>query len=236
MVDLFDEIKEDVARERYADLWNKHGKFIIGAAVAVVLGTAFGVFFKDHMRKTREAEGDMLFTASMQVEENDYKAAAATLDDLITGGSKEMSAIARLNKAAALIDEGKNAEAVDIYKEMAGDAGTPKELTQVAELLYIYYQNSEGFSAIESLKKLNNDDNPFRYSVAEMLASKYLETGNKKEALNIFGLLLQDKNTPSNMRRRANEMVEALGIASEPDVQENGEKSKIEEDAKNGNS
>ena len=37
---LFKEIDEDLRQQKYADLWKKYGKFVIGAAVALVVGVA----------------------------------------------------------------------------------------------------------------------------------------------------------------------------------------------------
>ena len=40
MADIFQEIEEDLKRERVEVLWEKYGNWVIGAAVAIVLATA----------------------------------------------------------------------------------------------------------------------------------------------------------------------------------------------------
>ncbi len=37
MADIFDEIDEDLKRDRAQELWARYGKFVIAAAAAVVL-------------------------------------------------------------------------------------------------------------------------------------------------------------------------------------------------------
>lgn len=40
MSDIFQEVEEDVRRERYEKLWKKYGNYIIALAVLIVAGVA----------------------------------------------------------------------------------------------------------------------------------------------------------------------------------------------------
>ena len=57
MADIFREVDEDIRRERYAKLWKAYGRYVIGAALALVIGVAATIGWREYTRAQREADG-----------------------------------------------------------------------------------------------------------------------------------------------------------------------------------
>ena len=56
MSDIFQEVDEEVRRDKAAEFWKKYQNLIIGAAVLIVLATA-GYRYYDNRRLAAEASG-----------------------------------------------------------------------------------------------------------------------------------------------------------------------------------
>ena len=51
MADIFDEIDEELKRDRTQELWTKYGKYVIAAAATVVLGVGASQGFQAWTRE-----------------------------------------------------------------------------------------------------------------------------------------------------------------------------------------
>ena len=40
MADIFDEIEEDLRRDRMKEIWQRYGNYILGLAVLIIIGVA----------------------------------------------------------------------------------------------------------------------------------------------------------------------------------------------------
>ena len=66
MTDFIEEVDEDLRRDYYKRLWEKYGKFVAAAAVALVVGVAGTVAYRD-WAKTRRAEDTRKLIESIQL-------------------------------------------------------------------------------------------------------------------------------------------------------------------------
>ena len=106
MSDIFKEVEEDVRRERYVKLWKDYGKYVIAGALAIVLGTAAGVGWRDY--KSSQREGDS--TAFLQAVELDraeaHAEAAQAFATLARSAGSGYVTLALFHQAAALVVAG----------------------------------------------------------------------------------------------------------------------------------
>ena len=63
MSDVFQEVDEDLRRDRAAKLWKRYGIFVIAAAVAIVIATGGYVAWKNYRTKQLTAQGDAFIQA-----------------------------------------------------------------------------------------------------------------------------------------------------------------------------
>jgi len=209
--DLFDEIKEDVRKEKYALLWEKFGNYVLGACLSIVLITAGVVSWKGYSKGVSEEQGSKLFFAEREVENDNIEAAYAIYDELINEGRAEYASIAGLKKAALLVDEGRKDEASLLYQKISDISGAPIEIKELAGLLYIYSLDNEGAELSEqTIEKLSKKKHPWRFSAAEFSAFRALKENNNDEAKELFNALLGDPLTPPGIRKRSQNMIDAI--------------------------
>lgn len=214
MPDLLDEIKEDLSREKYAQIWHKFGNYIIGAAVASLILTGGGVAYNQYMQTRYTAYSDALFEANHSKQPDALK----KYDELIANGNGTYKAIAGLRKAALLLSDSKNTEALAAYKKVADDSGSPQELKDVAKLLYIAISSNaetSGQDAKDSAMQQYMQDSLggssiFKYSAMEISAFKEMNNHNYTKAKDIFSTLANNPDAPQNVRGRAREMLDAI--------------------------
>ena len=102
MGDIFREIDEDLRQERFERLWKRYGKFIVGAAVAVVLIVG-GYKAWEHYSLKQKEESSMQYWSAMQLLNDGKKEdAAALFGSLVKNGTSGYRILAKFQKTAML--------------------------------------------------------------------------------------------------------------------------------------
>jgi hypothetical protein len=209
---LFKEIDEDLRQQKYAVLWKKYGKIIIGVIIALVLGVASVKGWESYSLNLKTADSNLLSSALKSIDRDKTGNAIAVLDNLIKSGSAGYSILAQFNRAAILVKKGEKKKAVNSYLEIAEDTRIEKVLRDMALIKSAYlgleYENSNVF--IEKLSKLMNINNTWRHSAKELSALFAQKSDNKIRAYQLYKELADDPTAPTNMRSRAAEMAMIL--------------------------
>jgi len=209
--DLFREVDEEVRQDQYLQLWKQYGVYIAGVVLAIILITVSVVVWRDMQRSELEANGEEMLAALAVVEERPDEA----LDQLAAlgdEGTKGYRLLARLREAALLSERGDARSAVAIYDTVAADSGHAQIYRDLAKLLSV----SHGMSIMDRgevedrLTPLVGDDNPWRYSARELVATAVMATGDTAVAREAFQALVDDVDAPSGVRARAAEMLAIL--------------------------
>jgi len=209
--DLFREVDEEVRQDQYLKLWKQYGVYIAGVVLAVVLITVGVVVWRDLQRSELEADGEEMLAALAVAEERPDEALdkLAALGD---EGTKGYRLLARLREAALLSERGDARSAVDIYDTVAADTGQAQIYRDLAKLLSV----SHGMSIMDRgevedrLAPLVGDDNPWRYSARELVATAVMASGDTAAAREAFQALVDDVDAPSGIRARAAELLAIL--------------------------
>lgn len=223
MPDLLDEIKDDLFREKYSLLWEKYGNYIIGAALAAIILTGFGVAGNKYMNSRYESYSDALYEADTAQGEDAIK----KYDGLMENGNGTYKAIAGLRKAALLLKDSKNPEALAVYKKVIEESGGPKELKDVAKLLYISVSSNlavgnkeyNDADAKKYLEENSKGNNVFKYSSMEIEAFKEIDNNNYTKAKDIFSKLVENPEAPANIKNRAREMIDAIANMNDSGIE-----------------
>lgn len=194
MSDLFQEIMDDVRADRAGELWKKYGKWVIYAAVSIVIVTAAVVFWNYHKRETAMRETAIYLSATEALEKGDGTRALALLDGMSVSGKSPFYSLVLLKKSQSLEAMGKHDDAKkmlvelaarndiygDIGKVMLGNADAPKEAA------------------------------PLLYTRSEWAAWDLVAKGDNAKAAEQFALLAKKENAPANLRERAHMMANYL--------------------------
>jgi hypothetical protein len=211
--DVFQEVDEELRRDKAAELWKRYGNYVLGAAIAVVIGTAGYVVWRDYDRKQAIAHSTAFFDAAALTVAGDPAKAISAFDTLAQGGSGGYAALARLREAGLKSAAGDREAAAAAYVAVAEDGRAPQELRDLARLL-ASLQTIEAMAPGEldgRLRALRADGSPWRHSATELVALATLRAGDAAKARELFAKISDDPAAPAAMRGRAAEIIASLG-------------------------
>jgi hypothetical protein len=211
--DIFREIDEDLRRDRVENLWRRHGRLVIGAAVLLVVGTGGFQVWRHSQQSTAEAAGLAYFKA-VQLAEQDPAAAAASFEGIGAGKAAGYAVLARIQAAVIKLKNGGDKPGgMAGLRAVAADSGVDQPYRDLALLLSAEYaiDDEPAASIIERLKPLTAESNPWRFSARELTALAEIKGGDKAAGIKTYQQLADDLDAPAGLRARATAIVEALG-------------------------
>lgn len=202
MSELFREIEQDIRNERWQRLWHSFGKAMVAISLAIVLGTAGGVAWKDWRKSRAEERTDRLLRAVERMEAGDYKGGIGLFDATIEDDASPYAEMALLRKAGAQALGKDEKSAAATYETLAarragGEARVFVEL-----------------GALMAGKPMPAKDAVFNYTGRTAEAWRLLDAGKKDEAVAMFAALRDDKDAPVSLRQRARLALEHLAPAT----------------------
>ena len=212
-MDILEEIKADLERERFARLWQRYGYILLVGIVAIILATASVVWWKSHMLAKQEEIGNQFEAASIASRKNELSNALALFDHLATEGKGNAATLALLNKAAILVKQDKKEEAIQVYDSVVAQKGSNKALHEFALLLSVYLRmesGDTGDAVIAQLESLTIPGSVWRSSALELKGLYALRIGDKQQARDVFSMLEKDTETPVAMKERATALMSEL--------------------------
>ncbi len=210
---LFREVDEDLRKDKLQALWKRYGAVVIAGCVALVLGTAGSVFWRDYQAGQRSADSARFAAAIDLVERGDNAAAVDAFVALADDAGGGYALLARFHEAAARAETGDGRGAVAVYDGIAADGGPDQVYRDLAALMAaMQLANSASAADIETrLQALLADDNPWRFSARELIAAVAVREGRTAAAVESFRTLAEADEAPPGLRARARQMLDALG-------------------------
>lgn len=217
MSDIFREVDEDVRKDQVAALWKKYGAYVIAAAVALVLGTAASVAWREYRAGVRDKEAQAYLDAVKALHDSDTGTAMGELSKLAADGDTGYATLARLQEAAALERAGDSQAAVADYDALAADDDAEPIYRNLARLLaaLILLDDGPADAVSAHIDPLMKPDNPWRFNAREVDAILALREGKHDAAAEKFKSLADDTEAPPGMRSRARQVLAVLGVATE---------------------
>ncbi len=212
MSDIFREVDEDLRQERYKKLWDKHGRTLIGAAVALVLAVGGFQAWKAWDQSQRIALSDRYAEALDLATEGQREAAQDRLSRLSGPDDGGYGTLAAFERARILADSGDRDGAIAIWDELASLRGIGPAFQGLAEMLSVMNQLDDGDPAeLEArLTPLTVEGGPFRATALELMAALALRQNDKDRARELYTRLADDRAAPAGLRARATQMLDAL--------------------------
>ena len=206
MADIFDEIDEELKKDKAQLLWARYGKFVIAAVAAVILAVGSAQGFK--ALKTKQAE-----TAA-----NAYQLAVAS-DDVLASLSQAMAdltdgyeMLARFRVAAAKAADGDSDGAVADYMTLAENKAIKPLYQQAALLLAVMNapDRTDPKQSQEQLAPLTATPGPWQGLALEQSAALDLKKNDPAAALEKFESILGLAELSPELRQRASQLVTIL--------------------------
>ena len=206
MADIFDEIDEDLKKDRAQQLWAQYGKYVIGICAVVILAVGghqgYGIYSANQMKKAADIYHSALNADDVISSLNN------NVDDLTDG----YKMLARFQIAAAQASAGDHADAQASYSALAEDKGIAPLYRQFAQLLSV--MNAPADTSAETLQDrlapLINAAGTWQGLALEQSASLDLQTGNINAAKTKLEQIVKLTEIPQSLRQRAQRMLDIL--------------------------
>ncbi len=184
MTDIFQEVDEEVRRDKAAEFWKKYQNFILGAAVLVVLASAGFRYWQYEKERAAEAAGDQFQAAIASYEAGRLDEANGALGKLAAEAAGGYRVLAQMTEAGAKAASNPGA-AIAAFDAIAGDASVDPLFRDAAKLRAAFLrleQPNEEQAGAAGLTALAGGDGPYRRTAELALAAQALSRGDYDEA------------------------------------------------------
>lgn len=212
MSDIFDEIEEDLKRDRLEAAWKKYGKYVIAIAVVVVLATAGNTAWR-HFQASKKAEmANQFDQAGALARSGDIDGAITALATLAQEGDG-YATLARLQQASLTAENGDKEGAIALYDAVADDGSVDPIYSGLALVLSVMHQLDSGDvdALLARLQPQLADDADWRFTARELAAGLAMRKGDKEAAASYLKQITDDAEAPQAARQRASELLQVVG-------------------------
>lgn len=206
MADIFDEIDEELKRDRAQVLWAKYGKYVLSAAAAIVLGVGASQGYNAWTKQQVETAAE---TYQAALNADDVGAALeANLSSLTDG----YAMVAKFQIAADLANKGDAVAAEQAYLALSTESGLDPLYQQAALMLSVMSAVNTGDVADlqDRLSSLTSAAGAWQALALELSAGLDLQAGDVAAAKAKIDQVLALPEIPNDLRQRAQRMALVL--------------------------
>lgn len=205
---FIEEVTEEVRRDQLFTMFRKYGWIAVLAVLLLVGGAAWKEWQAARERAAAEAFGDSVLAAQ---DANDAAAREKALSAVKAKGGQ--AAVVDLLAATAAQDAGDSKAALAKLDAVAADDTLPIAYRDLAVLKKVLIAGDEmkPDARKAALEPLSQPGRPYRPLALEQIALLAVAAGDSKSAIDQFNEILQDSDVTPGLRRRATQMIVALG-------------------------
>jgi hypothetical protein len=212
--DIFNEVDEEIRRERLRQAWERYGIYVIAVALLIVAGVGGWRGYQWWEARQAAQAGAVFETAVTLASEGKHEEAEAAFARIANEGTA-YRVLARLRQAGELARRDR-AGAAKLYDDLAADA-------RIGPVMQDLVRVRGGMVLVDtaSLEEMGQRLEPaaapgrvFRHSARELMAFAAWRAGNATATKRWYDAIIADPETPLGVRTRT-EMLMAL---SAPDA------------------
>jgi hypothetical protein len=211
--DIFQEVDEEVRRDRFNKFWKGYGVYVIAAGVALVLGTAASVGWGEYNAQRQQQDSDRFAAAIALATAGKQDEATSAFRVLSTEAQDGYALFARFRTADAQKEAWDIGGAIQTFEEITADTSVDTLYRNLASLLTIMHTIDDGEpeQLRAGLMPLLAGDGVWRHSARELSGALALRVGDRELAKIEFQKLADDVLAPPGVRARATEILQILG-------------------------
>jgi len=208
---FIEEVTEEVRRDRMFAWVKRYGWMAIAAVLLIVGAAAFNEYSKAQATAKAQAFGDSVLQAL------DLDAPSERAEALMAinaeGTPESAQSLLALLSAKEWVEADREDDAITLLQAVSDDAEVPLVYRQVASFKLLALQASDLSIQERSLgyQALIGGNPQLRVLAEEQLALLDVEQGNTKEAIAAFNAIVQDTEATAGQKRRASQLIVALG-------------------------
>ncbi len=210
LTDIFQEVEEDVRRERYEKLWKKYGNYLIALAALIVAGVAAFQAWQRYDHAQRERVSDQFQQANQLAASGNYVRAETEFSAIAKDAPSGYSNLAKLRLAGVYLAEGKRDQSVALLRQLTGLSDPILANAARLRLAWTVADASAKNDIAGILQPLMAKDNPWRFAASEVIAYVDLKDGARNQAIAEYQQIANDPAAPNILRQRAGGIAEFL--------------------------
>ncbi len=205
MADIFQEIDEELRRDRWEVLWQKYGKYLIGCAVAIVAGTAAWVGWQNYQLQQNVSVTNAMHSALAAAQAGQNEQAIEGFAGITKDGNERQVALALLQEAALRARNNDVESARGIYQSVRENSALEAPYRAIATIRSVELDLDTGDAAtmLGWLQPLGGDASEWRFAAWELSAYLEKRSGNIAAVKAHLERLRDDRDTPTAARARA---------------------------------
>lgn len=212
MADIFNEVEEDIRKQRLELLWKKFGKFLIAGAVGAMIITGV-VSYSKNAKIARETAATTAFLDAIEdMHGMTSEDAAVALSEFADDSPEGIAMLARFAAAGRAADAGNIEEATRLYDMISDDMSVPqiyKDMSAIEAILVLF----DTADVEEIGRRIDNiAATPyFQLTLAELRAMLKVKDGDLYGAEIAFEAISMNENAPAPQRDRARNLSNYFG-------------------------
>ncbi len=214
MADIFQEVDEEVRRERLKKLWDQYGYVFVALCVLIIAGVG-GWRGYEYWQAKKAGESGVAYEQAMQLAQaGKHKEADAAFARIAAGGTAGYRVLARLREATELAQTDQKA-AVGAYDALAADKNAGQIIEDLAAVRAgLLLVDGAPYSEMQKrLEPLAGSNRSFRHTARELLALSAWKTGDLATARKWTDMMMSDPETPGGTRSRAQILGELIAAS-----------------------
>ena len=233
MADIFQEVQEDLRRDRLKALWDRYGTAIVVVAALVVAGVGGWRGYQYYQSSAAASAGDRYEAAAALSESGKAEEARKAFAALAADGPSGYRSLSKLREAQEAAKSDK-AAALALYKEIVADGATDASLRDAARIRGAYLAVDAGTR--EDVKSLAEPiavaDGPWSSLAHEALGLAAFKADDAASARTHFEAIVSDPEAPGATRQRADLMLNVLPAPAPKEASKDAPKDPAKDPAK----
>jgi hypothetical protein len=211
VADIFQEVDEEVRRERLNELWKRYGTLVIAACFLIVAGVG-GWRAYEYLQSKKAGQTGIAFEQAVTLagagKHGEAEAAFAKIAATGTTGYRELASL----RAAAELAQTDKSAAVKAYDALAANNSFGPVISDLATVRagLLLVDTASYADMRKRLEPLTAPDRTFRHTARELLALSAWKSGDMTSARKWTDMMMSDPDTPSGTRSRAQILSELI--------------------------
>ena len=210
MANIFNEVDEDIRKERYQNLWSNYGKYIIAFLMLIVIAFSLTQYFQAKNISDNKAILDMYFSAAEGIEKNQLDFANNELEIVYNQKNKMLAALSGFKMSETYLNNNQKEEAILLLEKIVDNRSLESIYRELALYKYIMinFENIDISSIEKKIVSIGVNKNNLHPYFQEIIGIKYLTAGNIEKANSVFTDLLLNEDTPFDLKMRLDKLIQ----------------------------
>jgi hypothetical protein len=222
---FFQEVDENLRRDRVTDFFKSYGKWVAVAVVLCLAAIGGWIYWEEQQKRTSSDQSEKLHALLTDISTGKSQGVPQRVAELEKSHSDVIRASASLTDAAVALEKNNRSAAIAKYRELVNDKDVAQPFRDVAtiRLTALEFDTIKPEEVIARLQPLAKAGNPWFGSAGEMTALALMKQNKNAEAGRLFAAIAADQQVPSSIRSRAVQVAGTLGVdasASLPGLQQ----------------